>query len=869
MTTRLYSSLGACLTDIRDNAAVVDNDICLLSAGGSAIPTFDGNNVEKHVTIQAADSTNVALPKCGTSGSVTTLNGIYRLHGLTFLRENTAGSGDGDGRLSFGGATINNSPLTSFQSCTEMTIDGGEHWNDTLFSGATAEADDDLISKTAHGLVANQLIQIKTVTGGLAAATGTSLLPGTWFYVSSSGLTANKFKISKTPGGTAINIQSDATDISIGTELPLFYYNMNFHGRISGLTLRRWKWVQNPQNIAGSYQRNNSTGPAIYMNFKNSPDNVTVGTHNTGIVVEDFESFYGGGDGFTLTGTDDIDIRRGEVAYFFDNHPSRVDTSAEDHNDGVHCFRGDDIRFDSLYFHHITYQALWMHPEFSLFANPNPRKAYVGEVSRTNIKYHHMGKALVKAAGLGYNGGVNFPGGGDAIGDLTVRGPSTLLHNSQDYDTIQNRGFVFFYLNHEAMPTHYASVTTSDVFTFLDANNLPTTHGFSANDPVVVRFIEQGYTNLKVGSSYLVSDTTYYARDVMTTSIKLSTTPGGAAINVTEANSNIFIGYELPDADHYVINAYNNVFTIAKYLNSEGGSDRELTINWDGNVQSRLRDVPLSSSSTTLLTAASTHGLLNRDDITCLSNGTSSLTEGARYWVAKVSATTYRISTTLANLLAATYINVGTHTGILFSKNYTKGTNDLPHGTTIGFVNSAQGDFTLTQPTTAIDMGRTQAQLPAGITLPDKDFAPKNSVSPATELGNDRTNGLAPDLGVIEMQVTPPSGVPPVVNAGPDFAVLAGEPFTIVGSAIDADDDPITYSWAQLSGTVTALTDDDTATPSGTAPDAATTLVYEVTATADSEDDTDTVSITVLVPENPGGGGGGSAVSSGAIIAVL
>jgi len=75
-------------------------------------------------------------------------------------------------------------------------------------SGVTVVAATDVFTSTAHGLVANDRL-IFTTTTTLPA--GLSL--NTTYYVISSGLTANDFKVSATEGGTTINV----TDTGTGT----------------------------------------------------------------------------------------------------------------------------------------------------------------------------------------------------------------------------------------------------------------------------------------------------------------------------------------------------------------------------------------------------------------------------------------------------------------------------------------------------------------------------------------------------------------------------------------------------------------------------------------------------------------------------
>lgn len=61
--------------------------------------------------------------------------------------------------------------------------------------------------------------------------------------------------------------------------------------------------------------------------------------------------------------------------------------------------------------------------------------------------------------------------------------------------------------------------------------------------------------------------------------------------------------------------------------------------------------------------------------------------------------------------------------------------------------------------------------------------------------------------------------IPPVANAGADFPVDEGAAVLLSGDdSQDADGEPLGYAWDQVAGPTVALTDEDTATPSFTAP---------------------------------------------------
>lgn len=65
----------------------------------------------------------------------------------------------------------------------------------------------------------------------------------------------------------------------------------------------------------------------------------------------------------------------------------------------------------------------------------------------------------------------------------------------------------------------------------------------------------------------------------------------------------------------------------------------------------------------------------------------------------------------------------------------------------------------------------------------------------------------------------PPVNTAPTVNAGSDRAVIELTIVQLAGSANDINNDPLTYSWTQTSGTMVTLTNADTPNAGFTAPD--------------------------------------------------
>ena len=78
----------------------------------------------------------------------------------------------------------------------------------TSLTGCTIETDDDLVTKTSHGLSAGDQVAFTSLTGG----TGLSLEAYETYYVIATGITANAFSVSLTKGGSAVDITVDYSD---------------------------------------------------------------------------------------------------------------------------------------------------------------------------------------------------------------------------------------------------------------------------------------------------------------------------------------------------------------------------------------------------------------------------------------------------------------------------------------------------------------------------------------------------------------------------------------------------------------------------------------------------------------------------------
>ncbi len=95
----------------------------------------------------------------------------------------------------------------------------------------------------------------------------------------------------------------------------------------------------------------------------------------------------------------------------------------------------------------------------------------------------------------------------------------------------------------------------------------------------------------------------------------------------------------------------------------------------------------------------------------------------------------------------------------------------------------------------------------------------------------------------------PDVNIPPAANAGSDQVVLEGAGVTLSGSGTDADGDPLTFSWVQLSGPAAPLNDPASAVTAFVAPDVPAgppvILTFELTVSDGTVTDSDAVSISV------------------------
>lgn len=139
--------------------------------------------------------------------------------GRTFLVNTpVANALSADSRITskdFLGQTPDGSSMRAFRNCygfqnvlewPELPLNNG-----TALTGGAAEADDDLITISAHGLVTGDRVVLTAITGG------TGLTQGNTYYVIK--VSANTFKLATTQAnaaaGTGVNISTDGSSITV------------------------------------------------------------------------------------------------------------------------------------------------------------------------------------------------------------------------------------------------------------------------------------------------------------------------------------------------------------------------------------------------------------------------------------------------------------------------------------------------------------------------------------------------------------------------------------------------------------------------------------------------------------------------------
>ena len=108
----------------------------------------------------------------------------------------------------------------------------------------------------------------------------------------------------------------------------------------------------------------------------------------------------------------------------------------------------------------------------------------------------------------------------------------------------------------------------------------------------------------------------------------------------------------------------------------------------------------------------------------------------------------------------------------------------------------------------------------------------------------------APNIAVISIAASKKTG--PIVDAGNDITATASTVVTLQGSATASDNSELSYRWQQTSGATVTLQQADSADAQFTAPNTATTLVFELTVTDGTDaSSSDTVSVSVEAHQAP------------------
>jgi hypothetical protein len=134
---------------------------------------------------------------------------------------------------------------------------------DTSYSGATANAGTDLVTKTSHGLIAGDRIYFTSLSAG------TGLALNKTYYVLATGLTTNDFKLSLTNGGAAVDITvnySAAVYTKIGHRLLRFKRDKVFTVEENGVEVLRRSWLTFQQSTTWPLIPAGTSGYTVTVN---------------------------------------------------------------------------------------------------------------------------------------------------------------------------------------------------------------------------------------------------------------------------------------------------------------------------------------------------------------------------------------------------------------------------------------------------------------------------------------------------------------------------------------------------------------------------------------------------------------------------
>lgn len=141
----------------------------------------------------------------------------------------------------------------------------------TTLTSVTVEADDELFTKTSHGLQVGDEVEITAITNGTPFAVGTAY----WVVFAS----ADTFKLSTSRGGTAVNCTLDGTAITVKKRNPLTKARVN--KLLRTMRANGAKFVK-PVLFAGTFQKQKVSDLYGY-----APESRNVGGVNVKVIETD------------------------------------------------------------------------------------------------------------------------------------------------------------------------------------------------------------------------------------------------------------------------------------------------------------------------------------------------------------------------------------------------------------------------------------------------------------------------------------------------------------------------------------------------------------------------------------------------------
>lgn len=171
-----------------------DTNEASITTTASALATLEGSFATYQIEVDARFDTNEASITTNAT-AIATLNTSFS----TFQTTVNAHFATNDAAIALNATTLATQSLAIGSLTSSVTARVGGPTSPKTDVSITI-ASPAIFAKTGHGLVANQAIVLHT-NGALP----TGLATETIYYVLSTGLSANNFRVATTPGGTAIN----------------------------------------------------------------------------------------------------------------------------------------------------------------------------------------------------------------------------------------------------------------------------------------------------------------------------------------------------------------------------------------------------------------------------------------------------------------------------------------------------------------------------------------------------------------------------------------------------------------------------------------------------------------------------------------